>query len=111
VSYAIEMFGLSEPAALSWMPTPGVFDAQTVLSIDSNIRTCVSNALTASNPDAKLRPVPLALKFSDAYARLAINKALSIAFAANHIAAGISKDNALTRAKARGGRILEAEVS
>ncbi|WP_224244260.1 hypothetical protein [Hyalangium gracile] len=111
VSYAIEMFGLSEPSALSWMPTPGVFDAQTVLGIDTNIRSCVSNALVASDPDAKLRPVPLALKFEDSYARLAVSKALSVAFAASHIVANTSKDNALAKARARGGRLLEAEVA
>jgi hypothetical protein len=111
VSFAIEMFGISEPAALSWMPTPGVFDAQTVVSMDTNIRNTVSSVMVASNPDAKIRPVPLALKFQDPYGRLAVNKALSVAFAANHILANVSKENALVKAKARGGRILEAEVA
>jgi hypothetical protein len=111
VSYAIEMFGLSEPAALSWMPTPGVFDAQTVTVMDTQIRSTVAQALVAANPDAKLHPVPLALKFADPYARLAVNKALSVAFAANHILAGVSKDNALARAKLRGDRLLPQDIS
>ncbi len=111
VSYAIEMFGISEPAALSWMPTPGVFDAQTVLGMDTHIRDTVSSVMVAPNPDAKLHPVPLALKFQDPYARLAVNKALSVAFAANHIVANVSKENALVKARASGGRILEAEVA
>jgi hypothetical protein len=111
VSYAIEMFGLSEPTALAWMPTPGVFDAQTVLSLDTNIRDTVSNALLAPNPDLKVHPVPLALRFEGAYARLAVNKALSVIFAASHIAQNLSKETALTRAKGAGGKILEAEVA
>ncbi len=111
VSYAIEMFGISEPAALAWLPTPGAFDAQTVLSLDTNIRDTVSKAMLDPNPDQKIHPVPLALRFEGPYARLAVDKALSVIFAANHIAHNISKEAALTRAKSAGAHILQVEVA
>jgi len=111
VSYAIEMFGLSEPSALEWMPTPGVFDAQTVLSLDTNIRDTVSKALLAPNPELKVHPVPLSVQFQDPYARLAVNKALSVAFAVNQLAQNVTKQAALMRAKAGAGRLLETEVA
>lgn len=111
VSYAIEMFGLSEPSALEWMPTPGVFDAQTVLTLDTNIRDTVSKALLAPNPELKVHPVPLAVQFRDPYARLAVNKALSVTFAVQMIAQNVSKQAALARAKGGAGRLLEAEVA
>jgi hypothetical protein len=111
VSYAIEMFGLSEPAALAWLPTPGVFDAQTVLSLDTNIRDTVAKALLAPDADQKVHPVPLALRFEGAYARLAVNKAVSVIFAVSHIAQNLSKETALARAKGEAGLILEAEVA
>ncbi|HYI00533.1 hypothetical protein [Hyalangium sp.] len=111
VSYAIEMFGLSEPAALEWLPTPGVFDAQTVLSLDTHIRDTVSKALLAPDPDLKVRPVPLSVQFQGPYARLAVNKALSVAFAVSSIAKNLTKEAALAKAKAAGERILVAEVA
>lgn len=111
VSYAIEMFGLSEPSALKWMPTPGVFDAQTVLTLDTNIRDTVSQALLAPNPELKVHPVPMAVQFRDPYARLAVNKALSVTFAMQQLSQNVPKQVALTRARAGGGRLLEAEVA
>lgn len=109
VSYAIEMFGLSDPGVLAWLPTPGSFDAQTMSNVDSRIRKTVSEAMTVAQPDSRIQPVPLALKFTGDYAKLAVKKALSVAFAAQHIVANVSKDNALERAKQAG--VLASEVA
>jgi hypothetical protein len=110
VSYAVEMFGLSAPGVLAWLPTPGSFDAQTMATLDTQIRKTVSEAMTAEQPDARIHPVPLALEFTGDYARLALNKALSVVFAARHILANVSRDNALERAKQVPG-LLATEVS
>jgi hypothetical protein len=109
-AYAVEMFGLATPAALGWLPAPGAFGADAWKKIDAGMRGSLVDVLNDPDRDTKVHPLPIAVKFDGSYAGLAVDKAVSIAFAIRSIAADRARSAALAAAAGK-AHILAAEVA
>ncbi len=112
--FAVDVFGLSLPDTLAKLPAPGSFDEKTAAALQTGIDGLAGTAFGAKDANV-VTPVPMAVEFDGAYAKLAISKAVSIAFAMQCLSGNIAYEDAITKANAKQGvassTVLSNEVA